>query len=81
MNASACSAPTQPRLAVSAAASGAMRNWPNEPPALTTPVASPRRSGGIRRLVAAISTEGPAMPAPPAARMPSAKIRPQVLVM
>ena len=66
---------------MSAAASGAMMNWPNEPPAFTTPVATPRRSVGISRAVAAISTEGPAMPAPPAASTPMAKMRPQVVVM
>ena len=40
-----------------------------------------RFSGGIRRVVAAISTAGPAMPAPPAESMPMANIRPSVLVM
>ena len=62
-------------------ATGAKMNWPNEPPALTMPVANPRRSGGTSRVVAAISTAGPAMPAPPAASTPIAKISPAVLVM
>ena len=56
-------------------------NWPNDPPALTMPLAMPRFSGGMSRVVAAISTDGPAMPAPPAARMPMAKISPTVVVM
>ena len=60
---------------------GANRNWPNEPPALTMPVAMPRFSAGISRVVAAISTDGPAMPAPPAASTPIAKISPAVVVM
>ena len=58
-----------------------MRNWPNDPPAFTTPVAMPRRSAGISLAVAAISTDGPAMPAPPAASTPMAKMRPHVVVM
>ena len=58
-----------------------MTNWPNEPPALTMPVASPRRSGGDQPRGRAISTAGPAMPAPPAASTPIAKIRPAVVVM
>ena len=41
----------------------------------------PRRAGGIRRAVADISTAGPAMPAPPAASTPMARISPAVLVM
>ena len=45
------------------------------------PVAMPRRSGGIKRVVAAISTDGPAMPAPPADSTPIAKISPPVVVM
>ena len=47
----------QPSAPVSAMAMGAMTNWPNEPPALTMPVARPRRSGGTRRVAAAISTD------------------------
>ncbi len=66
---------------INAPATGAITNWPNEPPALTMPVAKPRRSGAIRRAVADISTAGPAMPAPPAASTPMAKIKPAVLVM
>jgi hypothetical protein len=76
-----CMAETQPRLTISVAAMGAKANWPKEPPALTMPVAKPRRSGGTSRVVAAISTAGPAMPAPPADSTPMARIRPQVLVM
>ena len=60
---------------------GAIANWPKEPPAFTMPVARPRCAGGTRRVVAAISTEGPAMPAPPAASTPIAKIRPAVVVI
>jgi hypothetical protein len=60
---------------------GANTNWPNEPPALTTPVANARRSGATRRVVAAISTAGPAMPAPPAASTPIARIKPGVVSM
>ena len=74
-------ADAQPRLTISVAAIGAMANWPKEPPALTMPAARPRRSGGISRVVAAISTAGPAMPDPPAASTPMARISPQVLVM
>jgi len=60
---------------------GAMANWPKEPPALTIPVASPRFSGATSRVVAAISTDGPAIPAPPAASTPIAKINPAVVVI
>ena len=76
-----CIAVTQPRPRISAPVTGAMTNWPNEPPALTMPVARPRHSGAISRVVAAISTAGPAMPAPPADSMPMAKISPAVLVI
>ena len=76
-----CSAATQPTPSISAAAIGAMTNWPNEPPALTMPVASPLLPGGSSRVVAAISTAGPAMPAPPADSTPIAKISPTVLVI
>jgi hypothetical protein len=62
-------------------AMGAIANWPKEPPAFTMPVASPRCAGVTRRAVAPISTEGPAIPAPPAASTPIAKIRPAVVVM
>jgi hypothetical protein len=75
------SAATQPTPSISAAAIGAMTNWPNEPPALTMPVASPLLPGGSKRVVAAISTAGPAMPAPPADSTPIAKISPTVLVI
>ena len=76
-----CSATTQPAAAVMLCAIGANRNCPNDPPALTMPVAMPRFSGGVRRVAAAINTEGPAMPAPPAPSTPIAKIRPSVVVM
>ena len=52
---------------------------PGSPPTPAWP--SPRRPAGNRRIVAAISTAGPAMPAPPAARIPIAKTRPAVVVM
>ena len=76
-----CSEATQPATSVMPWAIGANTNWPNEPPALTMPVAMPRRSGGISRVVAAISTDGPAMPAPPADSTPIASTRPQVVCM
>ena len=66
---------------ITPAATGAMMNCPNEPPALTMPVAIPRLSAGSMRVVAAISTEGPAMPAPPAASTPIANTSPAVLVI
>ena len=72
---------TQPTPTISAVAIGAITNWPNEPPALITPVARPRFSLGISRVAAAISTAGPAIPAPPADSTPIARIRPQVVVM
>ena len=71
----------QPSATSSAPAIGAIRNWPKEPPALTMPVAMPCLSLGIRRIVAAISTAGPAMPAPPADNTPMAKIKPAVLLI
>ena len=76
-----CIAATQPRPRISPPAIGAITNWPNEPPALTMPVARPRRSAGISRVVAAINTAGPAMPAPPADSTPMARISPRVLVI
>ena len=76
-----CIAPAQPMPTINAAAIGAIRNWPNEPPAFTMPVARPRFSAGISRVVAAISTAGPAMPAPPADNTPIARIKPAVVVM
>ncbi len=66
--------PAEPEI--SAPAIGAIRNCPADPPALTMPVARPRRSGGIRRAVVAIRTAGPAMPAPPAASTPIAENQP-----
>jgi hypothetical protein len=74
-------AEAQPMPTISAAAMGAVANWPKEPPALTMPVAMPRRAGSIMRTLADISTAGPAMPEPPDASTPIAKIRPSVLVM
>src|SRR5258707_1055865 len=56
-----CKAMTQPAADVIACAMGANKNCPNDPPALTTPVAMPRRLGDTSRVVAAISTDGPAM--------------------
>ena len=47
---------------------------------MTMPVARPRHAGGISRLVVAISTAGPAMPAPPAASTPLARISPAVQI-
>ena len=76
-----CTATAQPKPAVMAPAIGTNTNWPNEPPALTMPLAMPRRAGGVRRAVAASSTEGPAKPAPPAASTPIATIRPKVVVI
>ena len=70
-----------PTPIISAPAMGAIRNCPNEPPALTMPVAMPRLLAGINRAVAAINTAGPAIPAPPAASTPMAKIKPAVVVM
>ena len=67
---SAVSAPTQPIAPVSSAASGATTNCPNEPPALTMPLARPRFSAGSARATADISTPSPAMPPPPAATTP-----------
>src|SRR6266850_524783 len=74
------SAPTQPSAPVSAIASGATTNWPNEPPALTMPLAMPRFSGGSARATADISTPSPAMPPPPAATTPIRRTSIQVLV-
>jgi hypothetical protein len=54
----------QPKPAVIAPAIGTNTNWPNEPPALTMPLAMPRFSGGVSRAVEASSTDGPAKPAP-----------------
>ena len=71
----------QPATAVMPCAIGTKTNWPNEPPALTMPLAMPRLAGGASRAVAAISTDGPAKPAPPAASTPIAKIRPKVVVI
>ena len=71
----------QPTLMISAAAMGAMMNWPKEAPALTMPTANPSFSGGIMRAAAEISTAGPATPAPPAASTAMEKIRPAVVVM
>ncbi len=71
----------QPATAVMPWAIGTKMNWPNEPPALTMPLAMPRFSGGARRAVAESSTDGPAKPAPPAARTPMATIRPKVVVI
>ena len=42
----------QPATAVMPCAIGTKMNWPNEPPALTMPVAMPRLAGGARRAVA-----------------------------
>jgi hypothetical protein len=81
INARLCSDAAQPAAAVMPCAMGAKTNWPNEPPALTMPLAMPRLSAGTRRVVAAISTEGPAMPAPPAASTPIASTSPAVVVM
>ena len=78
---STCMALAQPMLALRPMASGAIRNWPNEPPAFTTPVEMPRWVAGTMRVVAAISTDGPAMPAPPAASTPMEKISSAVLVI
>ncbi len=77
---SAVSAPTQPNAPVSSIASGATTNWPNEPPALTMPLAMPRFSGGNARATADISTPSPAMPPPPAAITPIKSTSIQVLV-
>jgi hypothetical protein len=71
----------QPASAVMPWAIGTKMNWPNDPPALTMPLAMPRRAGGVNRAAADSSTEGPANPAPPAARTPIAKTRPSVVVI
>ena len=42
----------QPATAVMPCAIGTKTNWPNEPPALTMPLAMPRLSGGASRAVA-----------------------------
>ena len=76
-----CIAIAQPATAVMPCAIGTNTNWPNEPPALTMPLAMPRRAGGASRAVAASSTDGPAKPAPPAASTPIATIRPRVVVI
>src|SRR3989344_2647205 len=76
-----CMALAQPTAAVRLMAMGAITNCPNDPPAFTMPLASPRLLAGTSRAVAAISTDGPAMPAPPAASTPIAKISPAVVVM
>ena len=76
-----CTATAQPKPAVMAPAIGTNTNWPNEPPALTMPLAMPRFSGDVSRAVEASSTDGPAKPAPPAASTPMARIRPNVVVM
>ncbi len=76
-----CIAIAQPASAVIPCAIGTNTNWPNEPPALTMPLAMPRRSGGVSRAVAESSTDGPAKPAPPAARTPIAITRPSVVVI
>ena len=80
-SASTCIALAQPKDSISMPAIGAIRNWPKELPAFTTPKAMPRRSGAISRVAAGISTDGPAMPAPPAASTPTARISPSVLLM
>ena len=76
-----CSEATQPAAAVTPCAMGANTNWPNDPPALTMPMAMPLCCGGMRRTVAAIRTEGPASPAPPAASTPMARMSPAVELM
>ena len=81
MSARLCTEAIQPAAAVMPCAIGAKTNCPNEPPALTMPVAMPCFAGGTSRVAAAISTDGPAMPAPPADNTPMARIRPQVVVM
>ncbi len=73
------SAPTQPMTPVRSCASGTTANCPNEPPALTMPLAMPRFCGGTARLTADISTPRPDMPEPPAAMTPISTISIQVL--
>jgi hypothetical protein len=65
---------------ISAAAIGAVANWPKEPPALTMPVAKPRRPD---RSCACWPTSAPRAGHAGAARAstPIAKIRPSVVVM
>jgi hypothetical protein len=53
---------------------GHQKNWPNEPPGVDDAGGQPT-PGGTRRVLAAISTEGPAMHQPPAASTPMAKFR------
>src|SRR5438094_1051511 len=77
---SAVRAPTQPSIPVRRTASGATTNWPNEPPALTMPLARPRFSGGTARATADISTPRPAMPPPPAAITPMRSTSIQVVL-
>ena len=77
---STVSAPTQPSVPPSSTASGATRNWPNEPPALTMPLARPRFSGGSARATEDMSTPRPAMPLPPAETMPMRRISVQVVL-
>ena len=67
---SAASALTHPSAPVRNSASGTTANWPNDPPAFTSPLARPRACAGTARPTADISTPSPAMPAPPAAMTP-----------
>src|SRR3954466_5234344 len=73
-------APAQPSVPPRSTASGAMMNWPSEPPALTMPVARPRFSGGSTRATDDMSTPRPAMPLPPADTTPMSTINIQAVV-
>src|SRR5262245_66418144 len=61
------SAATQPRFVIAAWVVGASINWPADPPALTIPNATARRSIGTRRPTSASNSEFPATALPAAA--------------
>ena len=58
------SAPGQPWAAISAWPTGAMTNWPKEPPALAMPSAMLRRSGATIRPTAPRTTAKPVAAVP-----------------
>ena len=60
----------QPKFTIIKPASGANKNCPIEPPALTIPNAMPDFSGGTNLFTADIMTGRPAIPAPPADKTP-----------
>jgi len=68
------SAGCQPARPISSCARGIRVNWPNEPPALTMPLAIARLASGIQRFAADMSSDGPMAPAPLAARTPISRI-------